>query len=159
MKTLEYKTTTGKTLKLKAVHPSLINRLTSGIQWPERPYYTREIAGGEIEKIFHDETSLQTPEEFRMWETYLEAMSAAEEDYFRRKVKLYIRHGVELQEEGIAFRSEEDRISYVEEQCIGTMTDVMSIIKGIDKLSTIDWEALAEVEKMFRDQMEGNPTS
>jgi len=152
MKTLEYTTTTGKKLKLRAVHPSMINRLTSGIKWPEKPYYTREIAGGEVERIYHDENSLETPDEHAAWDAYLQEMSDAEDDYLRRKVKLFIRHGVETDTpEGV------DLVQYVEEQCIGTMTDVLAILRGIDRLSTIDMEALAEVEKNFRGQMEGNP--
>jgi len=140
----------GKKLKLKPIHPALINRLSSGIAWPERPTYDREIVGGEIEKLPHNETTLETPEEFEAWEKYIAATSAAEESYFRRKVKLYIAHGVETElPEGC------DLVQYVEDECIGTMTDVLAIVKGIDKLSTIDVEALAEVERIFRDQMEG----
>jgi hypothetical protein len=152
MKTLEYKTTTGKVLRLRAVHPALINRIGAGIAWPERPHYDREIAGGEVEHIYHDESSLQTPTEHKAWEEYQEKLEAAEAEYFRRKVRLYVRQGVEVETP-----DGREAAEYIEES-LATMTDVLAVLSGIDRLSLVDTEALVEAGKMFRDQLEGRTT-
>lgn len=153
MRKLELVTSTGHTLRLKPVPPHVVLRMALSLKFPERPYYEHEIAGGEKEKVFHDETTITTPEEREQWEAYLQGMDDADVEFQERKTKLYIRYGVDVD---LPDDWKGTKADYIEQKCIGTYTDVMSLLRGIDMLSQVNQEELSEIERLFRRQMEGS---
>ena len=151
MKTLEYITTNGKKLTLRAVPQLVITRMAVGLNFPEAPYYEHEVAGGEKEKIYHNETTVETPEEKAAWAKYQQAMDDIDVEFQKKKILMYIRYGVDVDvPEDWKGTAQE----YIEQVCIETYTDALAILRGIDLLSGVDQEAIKKIEDSFRHQME-----
>lgn len=135
---------------------------------PPHPTYEAKTAAGEIEIHPHNETTLETDEEWTMWREYQEAKSKAADsmnDAIWRAVKLKaIRVEVpgdngwieDQKALGLTVPEEprERRLHYIQTEVIGGVRDIIRIT-AIANGADLDEGALAAAEDSFRRAMVG----
>lgn len=169
MKTIEYTTSMGVTVKIKPISPDYVQLIEKQVPLPEAPHYENTLLGGAVEKIYHTETSITTEEEKAAWAEYKLALAAAQEDIFIRKTRAVIRRCIVVDmpdddgwirsqaEDGITVPEdpEERRIHYVKTEVFGNANDVLFVVQAAMKLARFDEEDYKASMSFFRDKVEG----
>jgi hypothetical protein len=77
MATEVYTTSDGREIPLRPVSRVLVRRLQAKYEIPETPTYTAQLLGGGTQTFPHDESTLESPEDHRIWREYQEARAEA----------------------------------------------------------------------------------
>jgi hypothetical protein len=73
----QFTTSDGAEVPLRRVSRVYVARIHAKYPIPETPTYTAKIVGGSEQTFQHNATSLETPEDHKMWNEYVEAKDAA----------------------------------------------------------------------------------
>jgi hypothetical protein len=94
----EFTTTSGYTIKLKAVSPLLIQKVTALLHDPKPPVYTVKGLGGEEIAFEHDETSIQDPAtsavERLQWKEYQKQLREIEAQRRSKLIDIMFARGI-----------------------------------------------------------------
>jgi hypothetical protein len=166
-------TSKGITVRIVGVSQLWLDKLRTAVKFPDPPKYSVTTVTGDVEYHSHDETTLETDEDRRLWAEYQAETAKAE---FRRNemiTKYVLTKGVEVDIPdsgewidmnaflGIDLPTNpiERKYEYVRSEVVGTAEDLAEIISKVMELSGVPQEALEEAKASFRDLLEGeDPT-
>ena len=167
---MQYETTSGHTITLKALSPDLLMAVRRGVHFPDPPSYEVQLAGGAKQMVFHNETTIQTDEERAEWEAYKVKHAECVTLYHSRIIKLIIRRSVVVDipdgweqaqaEFGIEIPENEDekKEHFVCTELIGGATDLFALERAVQMLSGFSAEELQKAQEFFRCQVERDIT-
>ena len=165
----------GKWVKINPFSPLLTQRITEAFNkrnpMPDPPKYEVELAGGELEHHFHDETTIHdgtaTPAELAQWKAYqatkremdvklqahltravvlrgLEFDLPEDDDW--KEAQLVLDPDLEIPEDG-----NDLRVYYFETEIVGDMTDIIVILsEAMGTAAMMDEEPAAVAGRLFR---------
>ena len=177
---LEYTTTSGVTVRVRAANPYLVGRVEQDVQaeWraagkplPAAPTYTVKTAAGEEEIHEHNLTTLTTDEEKAAWQRYLEQQLVYYGEVRLRQVRIILARCVTFtMPEGDAWaeaqrllgvhvpaEGEARRLHYLETEVVGSQADVDMLVELAQLASGVTKAAIAAAEASFPPGAEGAP--
>jgi len=177
---LEYTTSTGIAVKVRAANPYLVGRVEGDVQaeWqaagkalPSVPTYTVETASGEKEVHEHTPSTLDTDEEKAAWQRYEQVQLAYYREIRLRQTRIMLAKcvifempaddawveaqtflGIHVPEAG-----EARRLHYLETEVIGCMADVDMLWELAQLASGVTKAAIDAAEKSVPAGAEGAP--
>ena len=167
---IKYVTSTGHTLEITALSPDYALAIKKGVEYPEPPTYEFEVLGGTKETAPHTYETEKSEEDQALWDQYIFDLNMARNEEYIRKARAVFRKCVtvempeddtwaELQEaDGIEVPEDEPerRIHYIRTECVGTETDVLSVVSAAESLSKFNREDYQHALNLFRDHMAGD---
>jgi len=167
----EFITSTGIKIKIKGIPQMLIDRISASVEKPVVPKY--KIVTASEEEIWepHNETTLQTDEDRKVYHQFLEKMAAADNIVNERMFKAICMKGIEVdlpaQTEWIEMQKflgitiPEDPLElkylYIQTEVIGTTEDIMTITDMVMQATGVPEAALAEARKSFPGGLQEKP--
>ena len=170
--TNEFISSTGAIINVTGVSPLLLQKIQASFEKktpkPVIPTYEAESAGGDIEVLPHNETTVSTEEEKEQWEKYKKEKEQWDRELNEKVLRALILKGVVMdvddsaewvQEQeflGIDIPDDknERKIHYFETEVVGSASDVFALVTEIMKLSGLDEEAIADAESLFRSELQ-----
>ena len=177
---MEYTTSMGMAVKVRAANPYLVNRVEDDVraEWaaagkalPTVPTYTVETAGGEKEVHEHNPTTLTTDEERAAWQHYLRTRETFYREVIARQKRIILARCVLFEMPAdqawaeaqtalqipVPAAGEARRLHYLETEVIGSLADVDVIIELAQLASGVTKAAIAAAERSFPADAPGTP--
>lgn len=169
----------GKDLTVLPLSPLLMQRINDSLPpRPTPPTYEADTAGGGVEVMTHDETTLQTEEEKTAWAEYQGRLASWSAEQSKRFLRVFFARGVHLNLDAAAldrWAKEmkylgvnvpegnpddpevyiERKVLYVETELIGSGGDMLTIMQEIMKLTGVDEGEVAAATRLFHSAVEG----
>jgi hypothetical protein len=92
----EYLTSAGVTIPLRHVSKAWVERIYAKYPMPEVPTYTAELVGGGTQDFEHDETTLESADDFRRWQQYQDDRTQAISDRLQEVAEFLLYNCIEL---------------------------------------------------------------
>lgn len=162
----EFTNSIGNKFILQGLPPLTMPSLMESISFPNKPTYSITTATGEIETHEHDETTLQTPEDYDAWSKYEEDKQKAEQELSNRMLNCILIEGVTLPE-GIDFTrwekrqklmglsipedEEEKLLQYKKNEVIRSADDIRELMRLVMELTGVTQEVVELTKKSFPD--------
>lgn len=166
---VEYTNTKGIKVILTAIPPFILTSIAKEIPPISRPMYkTKTVAGDELE-FYHDETTLTTEDEKKMWATYIDRKEERDSEVNQRVNDAAVAFGMDLEDWSgmdswlskrklIGFKVPEDeegcKFLYKKEWVLNSYVDVENVIKAIMDLTGPTEEEIAEMKDSFPSELE-----
>lgn len=159
----------GFSFKVRSLPPLVLPQLSEGIKYPEKPTYSVTTASGDLEIHEHDETTLQTPEDFAAWEKYKEEMQKADEELSNRMLNCILIEGIDIDDDidlarwekrqtlmGLPVPDdlEEKLLQYKRTQVIRSGKDIQDLMQLVMMLTGVSEEVIDMTKNSFPDNME-----
>jgi len=157
----------GKVIQLRAISPYLIDQLYAGQDEIKPPTYEAKTASGDVEVHPHDETTLDTDEDKKLWQEYIEKKEAQDNAFNEKMQQVLFLRGMDVSlpetddwvEEQAFFgidvpeKKIERRLHYITTEIIQSPSDLATIIGRIMALSGVDQKLIKTIDDSFRDSV------
>jgi len=166
---VEYVNTKGIKVILTAIPPFILTSIAKEIPVIPRPMYkTKTVAGDELE-FYHDETTLTTEDEKKMWATYVERKEERDSEVNQRINDAAVAFGMDLDDWSgmtqwlanrklIGFKvpetEEEARFLYKKEWVLNSYVDVENVVKTVMELTGPSEEEISDMKESFPGKVE-----
>jgi hypothetical protein len=169
-----FTTSHGYKLHIHSIPQMLIDKVRNSVQMPDPPTYDATLASGEVIKLPHDLTTLETDDEKYLWQQYEASVKEAQKLSSKRMTDTLILKGIEkidLPEDntwredqeylGIVIPTNERElyVHYVSTEILYTAEDFYNLSEMIMRSTGVSEEKLAEAQASFRSQMASKETA
>ena len=167
----QFTSSTGRTVKLQAVSPFLIDQVKASVAMPEPPTYTVTTATGGTETWPHDETTLATDDDKKAWAAYKLAVKNAQAIQNDRVARLILSRGVQVDIPNDGWREFQTelgvkvpespidlKVHFITTEVIGTPEDLGEIVAQVMGMSTMNERAVGVARDSFRLAIQRNTT-
>lgn len=164
-KPLSYETSRGHVLEFRSVSPFMLAEIRASVPDPEKPTYTMQLAGGGVQVMEHDESTLESDEDKAAWAAYIDALKEARAQRSKKVTLAMIEDGIidcpqptpeweaKCARRGIVLPEDHDAklIKYFEMEIFGSYDDLMHLQTMIMRAGgDLPEEQIEQIEAMFR---------
>jgi hypothetical protein len=169
--TIKYVTANGHEIKILAVPPFLLDKVMGQVRYPAVPTYEAVTASGEKEIHPHDETTLNTPEEKKLWAKYEADLEAAKLHENEMLMNAMFLKGIDVDMDSERFQDwvEEQKylgielaqskpalkVQYISTEILANMSDLSAIMGLIMKQSGVAAEVVDQAIGSFQGAVAG----
>ena len=168
-----YTTSSGLQVILTGLPPLTPQQVNRAIDYPTKPTYEVNTATGDVEIYEHDETTLTTEEDKKVWADYLEAQEDAETELTEKLLYAVLLECVELRDFedsfvawkkrqkliGIDLSEDEDenKFYFMQTEVFHDSDDIGEILTVVMGLTGVSVEDLTSVRDSFPSEVESEP--